>query len=170
MSARLILLAGLLMATGASWAADEMPPPLETPKRIAKAPAVSGYLFAKPVVLRGTLGDQKIQAHVRPKEDIMEGVEGDYFVFGGSKKILLAGDLNRGQLVMEESEDGRKISGRWIGTQEGNTLSGTWTSFDDAVSKPFILTVVSDRGGVQRVNAARPKAAAPAIPAAPAMQ
>jgi hypothetical protein len=164
MSARLIFLSALL-AAGTSWAADAvMPPPLEEPKRVSNLP-VQGYLFAKPVVLRGTLGEQKIQAHIGPKEDITEGIEGDYFVFGGPNKILLAGDLNRGELVMEESIDGKKISGRWIGTREGNTLRGTWTSSDDSVSKPFVLTLVSDRAGLQKATAARSKVAAPATAA-----
>jgi hypothetical protein len=167
MNLRLIFAASML-AAATSWAADAvMPPPLETPKRVSNAP-VPGYLFAKPVVLRGTLGEQKIQAHIGPKEDITEGIEGDYFVFGGPSKILLAGDLNRGELVMEESVDGKKISGRWIGTRDGNTLRGNWTSSDDAVSKPFVLTVISDRAGLQRANAEQTKVAAPVTAIAPA--
>ncbi len=163
MMARLLCLAGLLLAAGTCAAVDAEPAtvaPLQEPlKRSAKAPKPipTAYLFAKQVILRGTLGDEKIQVRLGPKEDIMEGIEGDYFVFGMPHKILLAGDLGRGILVMEESQDGRKVSGRWEGTQDGNTLSGTWTSMDDKVTKPFVLTVINDKPRVQRVGTPRPK-------------
>ena len=99
-------------------------------------------LFQKPVFLRGTLGDQNVQVNVRPKEQIDEGLEGEYFVFGRSLKILLAGEMEGTTLFMEESENGTDISGQWDGKLEGDTLNGSWMSADGLVTKPFNLKVI----------------------------
>jgi hypothetical protein len=164
MMARLLCVAGLLWVAAGAWAAGDAAPATlpqlsEPPKRITGKEASTGYLFAKPAVLRGTLGEEKIQANIRPKEDIMDGIEGDYFVFGTTQKIMVVGDLSRGVFVMEESHDGKKISGRWEGTRDGDTLRGTWTSVDDTVSKPFVLTVFVDKPNVRTVSVRRSKPA-----------
>ena len=104
--------------------------------------AASSTVFAKKVVLRGTLGDQQVQLTIRPKEIADEGLEGEYFVFGHSLKILLAGDIEDNLLFMEESENGTDISGQWDGKLTGDHLSGSWMSADGSVTKPFSLTVV----------------------------
>jgi hypothetical protein len=177
---------GSLLISASAWAAEPVPVPavpatppaaaieplkapprLRAPRKIKSRDDAPTYLFARPVILRGTLGEQKIQAHLQPKEDIMEGFEGEYFVFGAPQKIRLAGDLGRGIFIMEESEDGRKISGRWQGTQEGNTLRGTWTSSDDAVTKPFVLTLVGPQPEIQKAAAPAKPVAAPVAPVAP---
>jgi hypothetical protein len=164
MMRRVSYLTVLLLTLGNAWAAD-LAPLQEPPKQLAKT--APGYLFAKPVVLRGMLGEQKIQANLRPKEDITDGIEGDYFVFGGSVKILLAGDLNRGIFIMEESQDGKDISGRWEGTQEGDSLRGTWQSADGSITKPFVLAVVKEKPVLQKASATRAKPALPAATAPP---
>jgi hypothetical protein len=116
-----------------------------TPKPTAVAAAPT---FARPVVLRGTLGDDQIQVNLRPKADIEDGYEGDYFLFGSSQKILLAGDLDGEDLILEESENGTDISGQWEGKVTGDTISGSWQSVDGSVKKPFKITVLrmDDKG------------------------
>jgi hypothetical protein len=108
----------------------------------ADASAAAGGMFARPVMLRGTLGTAQIQMKLQPKEDPAEGIEGDYIVFGRSGHILLAGETESGGLLMEESENGTDVSGQWEGQQEGSAVRGTWQSADGSVSKPFVLTPV----------------------------
>jgi len=43
-------------------------------------------LFHKPVFFRGVVGDINVQVNIRPKADIDEGIEGEYFIFGNSHK------------------------------------------------------------------------------------
>jgi hypothetical protein len=100
-------------------------------------------LFSRPVLLRGTLGDQPVQMQVRPKAAVDEGMEGEYFVFGRSQKILLAGEIEAEDVFFEESENGTDVSGQWDGKREGEAIRGNWLSADGAVSKPFLLTVVN---------------------------
>ena len=95
-------------------------------------------LFDRPVVLIGTLGDREIQAKVRPKAAPEIGIEGEYFLFGHSQTILLAGETDEDQVFMEESANGTDVSGQWEGTREGDTFRGTWRSADGE-TLPFML-------------------------------
>ena len=111
----------------------------------AGAPAVAAVaaanLFAKPLTLRGTLGDAKIEMHLQLKPDPTEGIQGTYVVAGQSGKILLAGESENTDVIMEESVNGKDVSGEWAGTLVGDTFRGTWSTTDDAVTKPFVLVV-----------------------------
>lgn len=98
--------------------------------------------FAAPVVLRGNLGDRQIQMQLRPKQDIDEGVEGNYFVFGQAQKILLAGEIEEQEFWLEESVNGTDVSGQWQGERQGSTLRGSWSSADNALTLPFQLQIV----------------------------
>jgi hypothetical protein len=109
---------------------------------VAHAADASSGLFARPVVLRGTLGDARIEMQLRPKADPAEGLEGEYIVFGRSGHILLAGETEADGLLMEESENGTDVSGQWDGRQDGASVRGTWQSADGSLSKPFILKAV----------------------------
>lgn len=109
------------------------------PVAVSMAPVV----FQKPVALRGTVGDVQIQVNLRPKEEVDEGHEGEYFLFGNSHKILLAGEIEKdGILFMEESVNGTDISGQWDGKLEGDVLAGTWMSADGSITKPFSLKII----------------------------
>lgn len=107
---------------------------------LAQSPAAA--LLAQPVTFSGTLGNQKIQMHLRLKTPVEEGIEGDYFLFGQSRKILLAGETENDILAMEESENGSDISGQWDGKIEGRSLRGIWQSADGTMQKPFELHAV----------------------------
>jgi hypothetical protein len=119
------------------------------PVQAADASAAAAGLFARPVVLRGTLGDAQIQMTVQPKSDPAEGIEGEYIVFGRSGHILLAGETESGGLLMEESENGTDVSGQWEGQQDGAAVRGTWQSADGSVSKAFVLTPVDGASPVR---------------------
>ena len=97
-------------------------------------------LMRAPLVLRGTLGAEQIQVHLRPKSD-EDGIEGSYFVFGQGVQILLAGEVDHDDLIMEESLNGQDVSGQWEGVFKGGFVSGTWSSPDGAQSKPFVLSL-----------------------------
>lgn len=58
--------------------------------------------------------------------------------------VLLSGDVDQGQLTLEESTDGKHISANWLGTVQdgscGKEIRGTWNS-DTAppTGIPFVL-------------------------------
>lgn len=97
-------------------------------------------LVRKPLVLRGSLGSDKIQLVLRPKTD-EDGFEGQYFIFGQGPQILLAGEVDQNDLMMEESHNGKDVSGQWEGSFKDGVLSGTWSTLDGSVSKPFELKI-----------------------------
>ncbi|MEO6919631.1 MAG: hypothetical protein ABI171_11565 [Collimonas sp.] len=105
------------------------------------ATPVASNLFVKPLTLRGTLGDAKIEMHLQLKSDPTEGIQGTYTIAGQTSKILLAGESENTDVIMEESVNGKDVSGEWAGTLVGNNFTGTWSTTDDAVTKPFVLTV-----------------------------
>lgn len=137
---RIATIVSLLLASAGAYAADaSAPAPASIPVPAQVAPP---QLFSKPMVFRGTLGDKQVQLSIRPKNPADEGLEGEYFVFGSSQKVLLAGDGEGDALLLEESENGTDISGQWDGKLEGDTLSGNWTSADFSVTRPFVLKVL----------------------------
>lgn len=134
--------AALLMSAGAF--AFDTPAAVQTQAQpSAQSQSPQPQLFVKPMVFRGTLGDRQVQVSIRPKEVADEGLEGEYFVFGSSQKVLLAGDAEGDALLLEESENGKDISGQWDGKLEGDTLSGHWTSADFSVTRPFVLKILA---------------------------
>jgi hypothetical protein len=100
------------------------------------------------VVLRGALGDEQVQVTLRRRAD--GGYEGEYFIFGHSQKVLLAGDADADDFVFEESANGTDISGQWEGKGNGDTISGSWQSADRAVEKPFSIKVLRIEDGTKQ--------------------
>ncbi len=118
------------------------PTTTSTSASVPTAGSAVPVLFQIPVALRGTVGDVQVQVNLRPKAEVDEGHEGEYFIFGNSHKILLAGEIEGGLLFMEESVNGTDISGQWDGKLEGDVLAGTWMSVDGSITKPFSLKIV----------------------------
>ncbi|MDB5852773.1 MAG: hypothetical protein JWR22_814 [Herminiimonas sp.] len=142
----LIALALLPAALNVARAAPTMDAPAvaqATGVPAAMSAAASGP-FARPLTLRGKLGDKSIQMRLRPKPQADEGLEGEYFYFGRSAKILLAGEAEGDDVVMEESENGTDVSGQWEGKRQGDSLRGTWTSADGTETRPFDLHIDVD--------------------------
>ena len=104
------------------------------------APQNLQELVSKPVLWRGTLGTEQIQLSLRPKKG-EDGLDGSYFIFGQGSQILLAGEVDHDDLMMEESHDGKDVSGEWEGSFSNGVLSGTWSTLDGSISKPFVLNV-----------------------------
>ncbi len=160
----------LLAVCGTALAADKYAPatdgtPLQaqsTVKAAAKLPTIASTLFSKPVSLRGTLGAVQVQVNIRPKAEIDEGIEGEYFVFGRAQKFLLAGELEGEDVFLEESENGTDVSGQWDGKRSGDMIQGTWMSADGSISKPFTLRATPAEvapGKAKSLPAKSPKAA-----------
>ncbi|HYD95502.1 MAG TPA: hypothetical protein VEC01_09260 [Noviherbaspirillum sp.] len=116
---------------------------LLAPSLHAASPEPTGkMLFVKPVALRGTLGAEQVQVNLRTKAEFEDGIEGDYFIFGSSHRVLLAGEIEGEEFFLEESVNGTDVSGQWEGKMAGDTISGEWQSVDGKLSKPFQLRVV----------------------------
>ncbi|RQO33302.1 hypothetical protein DBR37_13905 [Herminiimonas sp. KBW02] len=152
------LIALAAVSTGAS--AQVAAPAAQTAAAGSNVPA----LFHKPVFFRGVVGDINVQVNIRPKADIDEGIEGEYFIFGNSHKILLAGEIEGDQLFMEESENGTNISGQWDGKLEGDSLVGSWMSADGTITKPFTLKAVVQKPAAAPAHAAKKAASNTAKP------
>jgi hypothetical protein len=128
-----LMLALTCLAAPAAFAADQSPPP--------KAGASLAPLFARPVTLRGTLDGVPIQMELHLKPGETDALEGTYFVIGQNNKVLLAGEFEEDALMMEESANGKDVSGLWDGVYDGATLSGNWSSVDGSALRPFLLKV-----------------------------
>jgi hypothetical protein len=141
---RLTRIAGMLVIAAASAAHAQVDAPASSAEGGARPAWAS--LLSKPLALRGTLGDAMVQFNLAPKADVDGGFEGNYFLFGHSQKILLAGEADGDDLFFEESENGTDVSGQWEGKLSGDSFSGTWLSADGAVTKPFSLKAIESGG------------------------
>ncbi|WP_075258841.1 hypothetical protein [Herbaspirillum camelliae] len=130
LAAALVLLSAT--APGLSEAASSGP--------AANAPegSLQQTLMTHALVLRGQIDGREIQLSLQPKKN-EDGLEGRYFFFGGSPEILVAGEVDGDDLIMEESVNGKDVSGQWEGRRQGQSITGTWSSADGAVTKPFAL-------------------------------
>lgn len=64
----------------------------------------------------------------------------------------LAGDVDEdGYLSLDESSDGRTISGVWLGQLQaascGKEFKGVWRNAADESTRPFVLTKTNDNTG-----------------------
>jgi len=126
-----LLAASLCLLTGIGGAAAQ------------EGQAVSAkHQFVQGLSLRGTLGSSKVQVDLRTKEEFEDGIEGGYFLFGQSHTILLAGEIEGDELFLEESVNGKDVSGQWNGKMTGDTITGEWQSVDGMTHKPFSLRIV----------------------------
>ncbi|WP_293775681.1 hypothetical protein [uncultured Oxalicibacterium sp.] len=118
----------------------------------AAQPAQVSPLFQQAVHLRGTIGDTGVQLVLRPKVPAEDGVEGEYFFFGQSLRVLVAGEIAGDVFLLEESQDGTHISGEWDGDIRDDRITGTWMSADGTVTKPFALQIVQQTNATVAVK------------------
>jgi len=132
------------------------PPPLPLPLKPNPAYArFPGYA--------GTLGNRRIVLRLGAKtgED-REGVHGEYQYADTGEVILVAGDRDGSTLEIEESDDGKRIIGNWVGTFAADgTLSGDRMNVDDSNPQPFRLKPMA-AGQPASPQAAAPRSAASA--------
>ena len=75
------------------------------------------------------------------------GVRGTIKRAGTAVAAQLAGDIDdEGQLSLDESQDGRSISGNWAGPMApgscGKTFKGIWRNAADDSTRTFVLTKI----------------------------
>lgn len=114
---------------------------------------VSGNpVFSRPLELRGYLGDVPVLMYLRPKTEDVDSVEGHYRVQPhkaqhlSGKPVLLAGEVSGNRLSMEESDDGKEVSGQWDGELQDGVIRGVWLSADERVQRHFELHLISVSG------------------------
>jgi len=60
-----------------------------------------------------------------------------------SVQSVLAGDVEDGELLLDESDDGRRISAVWVGHASpqscGKAFAGTWRRSSDNAQRSFVL-------------------------------
>lgn len=101
------------------------------PKPLAPRPE-----YASLPVYVGKVGDQPVRLRLGPKPDERDSVRGEYTGRGAGVR-LLAGEWEDGAFLMEESDDGTRVSGNWEGTIDASgAVRGTWT---DAVNPANVL-------------------------------
>jgi len=127
-------------------AASATPPPATRATPIPKSRLRQIAPDADPdvtTIYRGTLGDALIQMRITAKPDEPGGYSGDYFVYGGGRSMLIAGEIDDEEFFLEESDDGERISGSWEGKLviEGNRgfIVGVWRNADETETRPFKL-------------------------------
>jgi hypothetical protein len=145
--------AGVAVAAGNEAAATSaMAAPGSASGMPVNSVAPSVKLFAGQETWLGTLGDMPMQAKLRLKTDFEGGLEGEYFLFGHSQKILLAGEFDADGIFLEESENGTDVSGQWEGKLEHDVMRGSWTSADGTVTKPFMLQPLDKPPNTQKAK------------------
>jgi hypothetical protein len=97
--------------------------------------------YATLPVYVGKVGDQPVRLRIGPKPDERDSVRGEYSTGRGPGVRLLAGEYENGAFLMEESDDGTRVSGNWEGTIDASgAVRGTWTdAFNPAIILPFFI-------------------------------
>ncbi|CAG2144737.1 hypothetical protein D3C87_1074140 [compost metagenome] len=98
--------------------------------------------YAKFPVYVGNVGDKQVRLRVGPKTDTRDSLQGEYASGDGKGGVrLLSGEWNEGAFLMEESDDGTRVSGNWEGRiDQSGAVSGTWTdAFNPAIVLPFFI-------------------------------
>jgi hypothetical protein len=114
----------------------------------------------------GTLGDKQIEMKLGAKTDEPSGVHGEYRFPAAPSVIYVAGDRDGDTLEIEESNDGTRITGNWVGKIAADgSISGERMDADDSNPQPFDLKPAV--AGVV-IPATPPSASTPARPASPA--
>lgn len=89
----------------------------------------------------GKVGDRPVRLRIGPKPDERDSLRGEYTSGGAPGVRLLAGEWEDGTFLMEESDDGTRVSGNWEGTiDKTGVVRGTWTdAFNPAIVLPFLI-------------------------------
>ena len=89
----------------------------------------------------GTVGDRQVRMRIAPKADTRDSLQGEYQLGDGKGVRLLSGEWDNGTFLMEESDDGTRVSGNWEGQIDRNgAVRGTWTdAYNPAIVLPFFI-------------------------------
>ncbi len=97
--------------------------------------------YAQYPVYVGTVGDKPVRMRVAPKTDTRDSLQGEYSIGDGNGVRLLSGEWDNGSFLMEESDDGTRVSGNWEGQiDQHGAVRGTWTdAFNPGIVLPFLI-------------------------------
>ncbi|RKP54812.1 hypothetical protein [Pararobbsia silviterrae] len=102
----------------------------------------SNPAFASLPRYEGTLGKRAIVLHLGQKTDPDDagGLHGEYMFRDTGQVVLVAGDAGEGVVELDESDDGTRISGQWVGklTPDGR-FNGVWSNVDESVTETIDL-------------------------------
>ena len=89
----------------------------------------------------GTVGDKQVRMRIAPKTDTRDSLQGEYQIGDGKGVRLLSGEWDNGTFLMEESDDGTRVSGNWEGQiDRQGAVRGTWTdAYNPAIVLPFLI-------------------------------
>jgi hypothetical protein len=114
----------------------------------ASLPLAANPAYAKFPLYVGTLGQRRIEMRLGAKTDEPGGVHGEYRFVDSRAVILVAGDRDRDTLEIEESDDGTRITGNWVGKFAADgSISGERLDDDDSNPQPFELRPASVAAG-----------------------
>jgi hypothetical protein len=121
-------------ASKATAATNPLPPPAVT---LHPNPA-----FASLPRYEGTLGKRAIVLHLGEKTDPEDagGLHGEYQFQDTGQVVLVAGDGGDGVVELDESDDGTRISGQWVGKLNADgTFKGVWSNVDESETESIEL-------------------------------
>ncbi|WP_454765543.1 hypothetical protein [Cupriavidus campinensis] len=97
--------------------------------------------YARLPVYVGNVGDKPVRMRIGPKTDTRDSLQGEYSAGGAKDVRLLSGEWSDGTFLMEESDDGTRVSGNWEGRIDQNGwVRGNWTdAFNPAIVLPFLI-------------------------------
>ena len=102
----------------------------------------------------GTLGKRMIVLHFGAKTDPEDagGLHGEYQFVDTGEIRLVAGDSGEGGVIeLDESDDGIRISGQWVGKLGADgVFKGVWSNVDESVTESIDLHRIS--GGAPGVG------------------
>jgi hypothetical protein len=144
------------------------------PSASAAGPLAPRPAYAKLPVYVGKVGDKPVRLRIGLKPDERDSLRGEYATNGVPGVRLLAGEWEDGSFLMEESDDGTRVSGNWEGTIDGSgAVRGTWTdAFNPAVVLPFSIRPLGSVLVIPPFDAAPDSGVthAPALPTKAAIQ
>jgi hypothetical protein len=121
-------------SSGTGGSTSPLPPPAVT---LHPDPA-----FASLPRYEGTIGHRVIVLHLGKKTDPEDagGLHGEYQFQDTGQVLLVAGDEGDGVLELDESDDGTRISGQWVGKLAADgTFKGVWSNVDESVTESIEL-------------------------------
>lgn len=127
-------------ASKSSTASSPLPPPAVT---LHPNPAFAGL-----PTYEGTIGKRAIVLHLGEKtapEDA-GGLHGEYRFQDTGQVVLVAGDAGDGVVELDESDDGTRISGQWVGKLGADgQFKGVWSNVDESATESIELHRVTGK-------------------------
>lgn len=137
MTARHYLATGLLALAAACASAQDAPAACLAPHEVRAVHLYGAWRASWSDATGQTAAVLQLGRHPELAESVRGQVERDGIT------ALVAGDVDDGDLTLEESRDGRRISANWIGRVVeggcGKQINGVWTDADTGARRDFVL-------------------------------